>query len=320
MSCTIKSFMKRNNLYVICYGNSKEVEKGLIKYAIQEQNKSFYRIMGKANCCIETENHLYIPVKSAMENSIQVIDKENLILLKTIPVKCFYSYGFITDDNKYLYLASFEEGVDTILDLQNEIEYPLYHFEQGIHGRSHYIGITTDNLHVFSIDNALQKIYIYQNLYPPLKVQKVITFGDENIRLMSYSSYSDHFYMNTEKTNVIYILKYINESFEIVNKVSLVSTSNTDFSGGNSISPNGKFLCITIRGKNSIQCYRVHKDGSLSYYDEIQCGQMPRDIRFVENNFYVTCTTDNRIEVYHMDKQIQKLYDIEMAAPVTFAL
>ena len=316
----INSFMKKNNLFVTCYGNREGEEKGLIKYAIQEQSKSFYPIMGKANCCIETANYLYIPVKNSMGNCIQVIDKETLILIRTISVKYFYSYGFITNDNKYLYLASFEDGVDTILNLQNDREYSFYHCEQGIKGRSHYIGITTDNLHMFSIDNALQKIYVYKNLYPPLEIEKVITFGDENIRLISYSSYSDHFYMNTEKTNAIYILKYINESFEIVNKVSLLSTTNTDFSGGNAISSDGKFLCITIRGKNLIQCYEIHKDGSLSFYDELQCGKMPRDICFIENDFYVTCTNDNRIEAYHIDKKIQKLYDIEISAPITFAI
>ena len=216
----------------------------------------------------------------------------------------------------------FSDGVDAIYDLRTHKETDVYvHQRRGYdcHGRSHYIGVTPDGEYIYSVDNALQQLYLYEMKDEKLKVVNVKEFSEENIRLMPYSEYSGRAYLNTEKTNRIYVLDYDGGSFHIQDVENMEST-NECFSGANSVSEDGRRLCVSLRGDNVLQYYRIRKDGKLDLLTRTSCGAMPRDVTFRNDRLYVACTEQNAIEVYETgDDLLKKISEIKVTQPVTFA-
>lgn len=312
-------------MYVTSYGDGKGKLRGIVKLGNklnEEIEKEYFEIEGKVNCCIVEGNTLYVPVKEDEGTYIYIIeDLENkLVFTCKVPVTYFYSYGFKGKD-QCLYLASFESGVDSIFDLQSrkEVSFSI-HKEAEQTGRSHYISYTPDERYVFSVDNALERIYIYEVINQELMIKNIVQFGDENIRLMSYSSYANCFYLNTEKNNVLYTLACKDANFIIKEKTNLIGQELNCFSGGNAISKDGMYLCVSIRGKNELQCYSIAECGHLTLIDAIPCGEVPRDVTFVNDMIVVTCTNSNVVEFYKIGDTLEKIKEVEIDSPITFSI
>lgn len=126
-------------------------------------------------------------------------------------------------------------------------------------------------------------------------------------------------YIQAEETNRVYVLRYEQSQFHI-ESIENMEASESCFSGGNSVSADGERLCVSLRGDDCLQYYRINKDGSLDFLSRIRCGQMPRDIMFKENKVYVACTNDNVIEVYDTKNDLlKKIREYHVVQPVTFA-
>lgn len=308
-------------LVLTAYGNEIGQDKGIV--IINNKQKNVLPIDGKANICIQDNNILYVPVKEKEANYIYIYHEFNnlLTLVGKYYVNHFYSYGFKKDDN--LFLASFEDGVDAIFNLASYKEISIFTHTPNNYaqkGQSHYIGFNKKENVYFSVDNALQEVYLLQVDNHRLKLKYRKKFKNENIRLISYSSYSNKYYMNTEISNKIYVLDIKNNKIIIENEYSLTYNQGA-FSGGNAISKDGKRLCITLRGSNILLYYEIHQDGTLSLLSKISCGQMPRDAMFKESNLYITCTLSNNIEVYkEVNKRLVKEQSISVENPITFSL
>lgn len=307
-------------VYVSSYGDDQGNQRGIVKLDFREDcvETTLYPINGKVNCCIDHGDYVYVPVKEANASYLYVYKKlaKTLHLQRKSETSYFYSYGFTNDDH-YLYLASYEQGVDARFDLLTNTEI-IHVLEAGDkHGKSHYIGYTPDKAAIFAIDNGLQNINFYD---AQLNIKSSMAFDNENIRLMSYSSYSNRFYMNTEKSNVVYVLAYSNGTFQIEHRVQLLDKEERCFSGGNAISVDGKYLCISIRGSNELQCYAIAQDGAITLFDKVACGDMPRDVAFVNNILCVSCTLSNIVELYRIDEKLIKFHEIPVLSPITFSL
>lgn len=306
---------------ILCtaYGDSSE-NKGIAIIGT-DKNVTFLNVDGKCNFCIENKDRLYVPVQNGTNQIIEYRrENENYVQDGIYQTEYFYSHGTFFEGK--LILASFSDGVDAIYDPETHKETDLFvHSREGRdeHGRSHYIGITPDHKYVYSVDNGLQQIYMYKIEDGKFILVDIREFSQENIRLMPISSYSKCAYLNTETTNRIYILSYENERFHISDMENMES-SDKCFSGGNSISANGKRLCVSLRGDNILHYYEINKDGKLKLLSRIACGDMPRDILFKNGHIYVSCTNDNKIEVYDpKDDQLKKINEIFIKQPVTFA-
>ncbi|MBR4471806.1 MAG: beta-propeller fold lactonase family protein [Erysipelotrichaceae bacterium] len=304
---------------IICtaYGNSKE-NKGI---AIIEKEVSYLPQEGKCNFCIEKDDVLYVPV-AEKENVIKEyrLHEGKYVLSGSYPVSHFYSHGVFYDG--LLILASFSDGVDAIYDIEKHCETDVYiHSRRSSQesGRSHYVGVTPDDKYVYAVDNGLQQIYLYSVEDKRFKLISLREFSHENIRLMPYSSYSGCAYLNTEKTNRIYALKYEDGRFHI-RSIEKMEASENCFSGGNGISENGERLCVSLRGDDYLNYYRINKDGTLDLLSRIRCKVMPRDVLFKKNKVYVTCTNSDVIEVYDTKNDLlNKINEISIVQPVTFA-
>lgn len=308
-------------MILTAYGNENSVDKGIV--IIDQINNHYSKIVlpidGKSNCCISFQDKLYVPVKKE-KNFIyeyQMIDT-TYQKIDEYETRFFYSYGFVKDN--LLFLASFESGVDAILDLETkkEIDYSIHNNKLG--GRSHYIDLTPDQKYIYAIDNAYQQIYLYKIVNKHFVIHKIICFENENIRLMPFSHYSQHGYLNTEISNKIYALNYKNDDFKITSKLDMKKNSQ-GFSGGNAISRDGKHLCVSIRGDDILNYYNINEDGSLILIDSISCGKMPRDIQFIDNIIAVTCTNSHCVELYQLiDSHLKKIDEIKIFNPITFSI
>lgn len=305
-------------LYITSYGNETGEKKGIVRIDSSLTNAVVYPLPGKANCCIENNGIYYVPVKENTASYIYIFTEEQdvLVLKHKIKTVYFYSYGFY--ENGVLFLASFDQGVDAILNLKTEKESCFLHEKEGVKGRSHYIARTPDHNYVVSVDQALQVLYVYRVVEDCLVIENELEFADENIRLASYSSYSGRFYLNTEKTNRIYILKYQQGSFFIEDWMALSNAEG--FSGGNAISEDGRYLCVTMRGKDKLYCYQIKKDGQLSLQNTISCGAMPRDVKFYKERCYVTCTNSHMVECYRYVGGLVKEKELHVLSPITFSI
>ena len=202
---------------VLCcvYGDSEE-NKGI---ALIDENDevSILKLKGKCNFCIEHENMLYVPLQADKLLMMEFAYEGGTYVLKgTYETRYFYSHGMFYDGK--LILASFSDGVDAIYDVNKHQEIDYYvHEREGYEGRgrSHYVGVTPDKKYIYAVENAFQQIYMYKLIDEKLELVGIKEFEEENIRLMSYSSYAKRYYLNTEKSNKIYILsiKLFNNCF-----------------------------------------------------------------------------------------------------------
>ena len=310
---------------VICtsYG-SAEAEKGLV---IITEKDDQYRcetipLPGKCSFCIEHDNRLYVPVQA--EQPVVMEYRRNgaeLIHTGTYSVSHFYAHGVFYKG--YLFLASFSDGADAVYDISTHKELDFFnHFRNGysVTGRSHYIGVTPDQNYLYAVDNALQVIYVYEIRNNRFCLRSTVLFPDENIRLMPVSEYSGCAYLNTEITNRIYVMRYDSGEFHIQDTATM-EVGDKCFSGGCAVSEDGRHLCVSLRGDDFLEYYRIHKDGSLTLLNRVSCGAIPRDIRFVNEMVYVSCTGDNSVEVYSTKGDIlRRIQSITIPQPVTFAV
>lgn len=313
--------MNKKGVILTAYGDDKGKDKGLV-FIDESGEKTIVPVAGKANCCIRSGSKLYVPVQEKSENKLYVYQFHhgNCTILNVYTTRYFYSHGFVMEN--LLILASFESGVDAIVDLDNFEEIYFYKHSRdhdGQAGRSHFIGLTKDNK-IYSVDNSLEQIIVYKNADKRLEPVSLTEFGDENIRLMPYSSFSDHFYLNTEKTNSIVAMQYHDGIFDIKHRYE-IAAGNGCATGGNAVSADGKRLCVSLRGADRLYYYEIKSDGSLRLIDSISCGAMPRDVSFCNDSVFVTCTNANRVEQYReVDKKLVKITDVTVNAPVTFSI
>ena len=135
-----------------------------------------------------------------------------------------------------------------------------------------------------------------------------------NLRLLSFHPNGKYAYMNTEFSNEIIVLDM--NYFSVLNRVQMVEQEGW-YSGGNAISSDGRYICSSIRGEDAIYVFETFED-QLKLVKTFNCGKNPRDLIFINEYLFVTCTDDHCIEVY--DREFNKIDSLEMNQPITFGL
>ncbi|MDQ0361480.1 lactonase family protein [Breznakia pachnodae] len=314
----------QKDIFIVTYGKEKDKGNHIVKLIINLDNGSLKNsqtidLDGKANMVVETEDSLITSVENANGGSLEFYNKKTMKLTKKYQCDYFYSYGQVIG-NKLL-LASYSKGVDSVFDIKKGIMVKsLTHARDGIQasGRSHYIRKLSDG-RVISVDNAFQQLYIYKN--DNLDLDKIIDLPMEplmNIRLMSFTLDEKWAYLNTEKSGEVIVLN--TDKFEIVERYTL--SSNPEFaSGGNVISLDGKYECVSMRGEESIYVYNIRDDGSLNFSSKFGCGETPRDLAVISDYLLVSCTDESLIEVHKFKgESIEKIAELDVYRPITFAL
>ncbi len=308
-------------IYFTTYNKDKEKGHHIVKANLNLKEGtieiiSIKDLAGKANMILETKNQLITSVETQKSVKLEFYNKKTLELIKQYESEYFYSFGQVLENK--LILSSYSKGVDSIFDLEKkEFTKSVIHSRNDFsNGKSHFIGKLKDG-RVVSVENALQQIYLYKN--DGLELERIVEFGLKppmNIRLLSFSLDQKYAYLNTEYSGEIIVLDTSN--FEIIERHTL-SSKEGYYSGGNTISSDGKMVYISMRGEDCIYIFKA-KDETIKLIDKIKCGRNPRDLKIVDDYLLASCTDENCIEVYKVDQEsLIKVNSLEIERPITFS-
>lgn len=299
----------KSNIYLTAYGKDN-IDRGIHLLSFEDKlcKDKYLSLSGKCNLILQYGSFLIISVKYPNENKLEIYDLD-FNFIKSYECEYFYSYGHIK--NNKCYLASYENGVDSVFDLEKEsfISHNI-HRKEGYKAKSHYIKCLDDK--IIGIENGLQQFIIYKN--DALEIDKMIEYPPINIRLLSFHPNGKYAYMNTEFSNEVIVLD--THDFNVLNRYQMIDHEGW-YSGGNAISLDGKYVCSSVRGEDTIYVYETIED-QLKLIKVIKCGINPRDLIFINECLLVTCTDDHCIEVY--DKEFNKIDSLEIYQPITFGL
>lgn len=311
--------MIQKEVYLCAYGKN-QVEKGIVKLTFDLKTKDLKKefvlpLEGKCNLVTKSNGKLYLSVKRAEGNFIEEYDALTYECLSKSPSEYFYSYGQVVGD-KFL-LASYESGVDSVFDLNTHcFAAHCIHQRDGVegHGKSHYIQCLSDG-QIVAIENGLQQIYLYKNMN--LDIERVIDYPPVNVRLLSISDYHSVAYMNTELSNEMISLR--TTDWTEINRWKMADQEGW-YSGGNAISKDGEIVCASVRGQDRVHVF-YGNGGLLFPAGSFGCGRIPRDLKFVSDYLFISCTEDNKIEVIDFtDMKFRKCAEIEVYQPITFEM
>lgn len=299
-----------NHIYLTSYGDRNGAKKGIVKVNFDSSmlnTTEIFPIDGKANMVIETANHLIASVKNK-ENYLLFLTKEGKFV-KKILTEYFYSYGQYIDD--YLLLSSFESGVDSVLDLKDFSFYHSIHHRDGYsgNGRSHYIRKIKDK--VIAVENNFQQLYIYDDC--SLRKYQTIDFGEINVRLLAVSTDEKEAILNTEISNELIV--FDTDDYHIKQRLCY---SKKGYSSGNVLSKDGLYLCECVRNEDKVYVFKK-KNHAWEIYKTFMCGKMPRDLMMIDHQVWVTCSDENCIQIFDLDR-LKQIAEIPVASPVTFAI
>ena len=124
-------------------------------------------------------------------------------------------------------------------------------------------------------------------------------------------------YMNTEYSNELIVLE--TENWTVTDRWQMADQEGW-YSGGNAISEDGAYVCASVRGQDRIHVFRPF-GWNVVPVGSFGCGRIPRDLVFVEDLLFVSCTDDNKVEVYDFaDEMFEKIAEVDVAQPVTFGM
>ncbi len=299
----------KSNIYVTAYGKDN-IDRGIHLLSFEDKlcRDKYLSLSGKCNLVLQYESNLIISVKYPTENKLEIYDLD-FNFIKSYECEHFYSYGHVK--NNKCYLASYENGVDSVFDLENEcfISHNI-HIKEGLKAKSHYIKCLDDK--IIGIENGLQQFIIYKN--DSLEIDRMIEYPPINIRLLSFHPNGRYAYMNTEFSNEIIVLD--TSDFSVLNRYQMVDQEGW-YSGGNAISTDGQYVCSSVRGEDTIYVFETFEN-QLKLVKTIKCGKNPRDLIFINECLLVTCTDDHCIEAY--DREFNKIDSLEINQPITFGL
>ena len=99
-----------------------------------------------------------------------------------------------------------------------------------------------------------------------------------------------HFYLINEISSQVMHFTYVDGQMEFQNAVNTIPQ---DFTGSNTCSdlhmtPDGKFLYASNRGHDSLACYQIEEDGSLTFVERQLCGgKTPRNFAIDPTGKYI---------------------------------
>ena len=235
----------RIEMMICYYGCEKDNHSG-IAYAqfIPEKNQfeiiSKIEMEGKINFAIWHKNQLFVPIAQDYQNRIYLyeFDNQKFHQVEYFDTTYFYSYGVLIN-NHYGYFASFASGENAIIDFNRKSELDIKHYKNG---RSHYINRLKKG-QVYAIDNANNKLLIYDDEHQKLLTKKTIEFLDEGPRLMPSHPSGKLGYLLMERTNRIIVFDF--DDFTELQRIDVPNTTiDVDFCGGITVDEKGCFLCV----------------------------------------------------------------------------
>lgn len=179
---------------------------------------------------------------------------------------------------------------------------------------------------MYASDLGIDKLVAYQ--YEGSRVflddkETVCVPAGSGPRYGEFGKDGEHFYLINEISSQVMHYTYANGKM-VFQKV--VSTLPSDFTGNNTssdlhITPDGKFLYASNRGHDSLVCYQIEEDGSLTFVETKSCmGKTPRNFAIDLTGKYLLVGNQDSdsIIVFEIEENgcLRQINQIETGTPV----
>ncbi|NME81929.1 lactonase family protein [Clostridium sp. SM-530-WT-3G] len=172
--------------------------------------------------------------------------------------------------------------------------------------------LTKDNKYILSVDLGIDKIIVYELDGSELNQINDLTFkfpdgtGPRHI----VCSNSQNYYVISELTSEIFVLKYKPSEESLFDNIQIISSTSPEYNGIKSgaairIHPSNKFLYTSDRGNNSINLFSILPDGKLNYLNSFSCeGDSPRDFNIDPSGNFLFCANEksNNVSIFSIGK------------------
>jgi len=173
---------------------------------------------------------------------------------------------------------------------------------------------------MFVVDLGMDSTLAYKfiestNVWKKLPTQDIVVPEGSGPRHMVMDPSQERAYILSELSGEVFVLKYCDVKFEVVQQIALLPGGFESNAGGAAIRlhPNGKFLYTSCRGADMISVFRISaEEGTLELiYSYKSGGKTPRDINISPmGNWLISANQDsNDLHVYKLDQKDGSLTD-----------
>ena len=303
--------MERQYLYI---GNCSN--KGIIKYEFKDNNLKYILSTNDFSRCtylaqnaeyiystqeisdINNKNYGYIISYKKELNKLTFINKVS----SSGSCPCHIE---ISNKNKMIFISNYMDGYFTACKLQENGMIGTLLIKEIIKDNKshmHCSKLFNDEKNLITVDLGTNTITVYS--IDINHIQKITSLElPENTQPRHIAIYNNTIFLITEKSCMIYFLKFKNNKLQILNKISIFPDNyikkDSNTGAAIKISKDGKFIYLSIRGHNSISVFK-YENKNIKFIQNISLqGQTPRDIEIdkTQNYLFVACQDSDEIEI-----------------------
>lgn len=301
-------------LLIGSYTNT-ESEKGihLLEFDISQKSlshKASFAAGNNPSYLAADNNKIYAVNETPDKAAITVISKQALQNKAAMETESICIHGkqpcHIVVENRFFSVSNYSSGDVVIGYFNNQGEVTDQHlvlFEEGggpdpqrqKQPHLHATGVTPDGRFLITADLGSDRIAAYPIKNGKVKEKPVSvlqTPPGSGPRGFVFGKQKDIIYATAELSNEVFVIKFANEKFSLIEQHSLLPE---DFVG-NSYGGDIKFvalknlLLVTNRGHDSIANFKVAEDGRLKQLEFSPCGgEFPRSIAISKCGEYLFC-------------------------------
>lgn len=245
-----------------------------------------------------------------------------------------YYYSSFHQSGSWILAASFRDGADAVMAIDDPASLRscyLHPFtgpnstdrrQQACH--SHFIATIPHQEIAYATDLGTDQVLLYRFTEGLLTIQPHLSLScadGSGPRLMPSSADGRFAYLLHEITNHLEVLEYSAAGFicrqsisvladnsghgihsAIVDQLSaaadeLGTVADEISAAACQISPDGRYLLVSVRGENSLVIYHIDaENGRLTLARRLACGQVPRDLRLRGTHILVAAQGSNQLE------------------------
>lgn len=332
-----------STVFLIGYGDQNGIGRGIYRLHTSTDH-SFatleYPCQMKPGALIQIEQTLYMSfVAEDQQRGVLIfhIDaSQQLTLLRRQKIPYLISSWHRIPQTQFLLGSSFYDGVDVLLDLDQNLDILSVHShqfrERGTDPRQttthpHHVQSRNHGKSIYSVDMGIDLTYCYEIEHRQLKLQiyRIESPLSSGPRILRFSPNENFAYLLHEIENTVAVYSIIADVFHEIQRIStLAAPTSISSAAGCVITENGQYLLVTNRGEDSLSLFSINSDdGTLTLADRIKTRAIPRDIFLHQNQIVIASQAENFLQIFSIDDATSTLkfhHEVgHVAAPVGFA-
>ncbi|WP_245833659.1 lactonase family protein [Nonlabens spongiae] len=317
--------------------------KGIYKYALNEKGE-----LENLGIVAETINPSYLALSKDGKSLVAVNEKDlgtitafkiqgdSLIHQDQVSSGGIHPCFVTINERNEILVANYSSGTVSLLTLEengslSDLKFIEQHTgkgttdrQQGPHAHSAYF-LPDSKQQVVTVDLGTDELWFSELQNDKMIITDTLAMGPgAGPRHLAFHATKPIIYVLNELNNTISLVKKNKDTYELGQSYSTLPEGFNGFSKAADIhlSPDGKFLYASNRGRNSIVIYRVLDNGSLKQIGfESTRGQDPRNFSLSpDGNFVLVANQNsNNIVCFQRDSSTGKLSflnDVEAPEPV----